>query len=105
MSALQYLFSKPALLNLKKDGDKCTRCGDCYRVCDMEIREIADDVEQPRIMQDDCILCLKCVAACPEDGALKATFLGKTIFESTEAGFIKRMNRNQESEREPNTAS
>ncbi len=105
MSALQYLFSKPALLNLKKDGGKCTRCGDCYRVCDMEIREIADDVEQPRIMQDDCILCLKCVAACPEDGALKVTFLGKTIFESTEAGFIKRMNRNQESEREPNTAS
>ncbi len=95
MSALQYLFSKPALLNLKKDGDKCTRCGDCYRVCDLDIREIADDVEKSRIMQDDCIMCLKCVAACPEDGALKATFVGFPIFESTEQGFIKRMNRHQ----------
>lgn len=96
MSALLYLFSKPALLNLKKDGDKCTRCGDCYRVCDMEIKEIADDVEQTNIMQDDCIMCMKCVAACPEEGALKATFIGLPIFESTEEGFIKRMNQHQE---------
>jgi polyferredoxin len=93
MSALQYLVSKPALLKLKKDGSKCTRCGDCYRVCDMEIKEIADDVTQADIMMDDCTLCLKCVAACPEDGALKACFVGKSIFESTEAGFIKRMNK------------
>ena len=93
MSALHYLFSRPALLKLWKNGDKCTRCGDCYRVCDMEIKEIADEVKQPRIMQDDCILCLKCVSACPEDGALKATFAGIPIFESTERGFVKRMKR------------
>lgn len=92
MSALHYLISRPALLRLKKDGSKCTRCGDCYRVCDMQIREIADEVDKPRIMQDDCILCLKCVSACPEEGALKANFAGLTLFESTEQGFIKRMN-------------
>lgn len=90
MSALHYLISKPALLKLKKDGDKCTRCGDCYTVCDMEIKEIADDIKTRDIMMDDCILCLKCVAACPEPGALKANYAGVTFFESTEAGFIKR---------------
>jgi ferredoxin-type protein NapH len=93
MSALHYLISKPALLTLKKDGSKCTRCGDCYRVCDMEIKEIADDVSNPRIMMDDCTLCLKCVASCPEPGALKAKFATVTFFESTEAGFIKRMHK------------
>ncbi len=98
MSALHYLFSKPALLNLRKDGDKCTRCGDCYRVCDMQIREIADDVDNPRIMKDDCILCFKCVAACPEEGALKVTFVGLPVFEATEAGFNKRMNQGKPSE-------
>ncbi|WP_127477439.1 4Fe-4S binding protein [Sulfurivermis fontis] len=98
MSALHYLLSKPALLRLKKDGAKCTRCGDCYRVCDMEIREIADEVKDPRIMQDDCIMCLKCVAHCPEPGALKATFAGIPIFESTEYGFIKRMNKGHQHE-------
>lgn len=91
MSALHYLISKPTLLKLKKDGGKCTRCGDCYRACDMEIKEIADDVESVNIMTDDCTMCLKCVAACPESGALKATFAGATIFKATETGFIKRM--------------
>ncbi|MEN6585893.1 MAG: 4Fe-4S binding protein [Sulfuricella sp.] len=90
MSALHYLISKPALLKLKKNGDKCTRCGDCYTVCDMGIRAIADDIETKDIMTDDCTLCLKCVASCPEPGALKATFAGISIFESTETGFIKR---------------
>lgn len=93
MSAFLYLISRPALLTLNKDGDKCTRCGDCYSVCDMDIREIADQVDDPRIMKDDCTLCLKCVASCPEPGALKANYVGVTFFESTEAGFIKRMNK------------
>ena len=93
MSALHYLISKAALFKLKKDGSKCTRCGDCYVVCDMGIKEIADDVKTVDIMTDDCTLCLKCVASCPEPGALKATFAGITIFESTEEGFIKRMNK------------
>ncbi len=93
MSALHYLISKAALFKLRKDGSKCTRCGDCYAVCDMEIKEIADDVTRPDIMTDDCTLCLKCVASCPEPGALKATFAGIPIFESTEEGFIKRMNK------------
>jgi len=93
MSALHYLISKAALLKLKKDGGKCTRCGDCYRVCDLEIKEIADDVTTKDIMTDDCTLCLKCVAACPEEGALKATFVGIPIFEATEKGFIKRMSK------------
>ncbi len=93
MSALHYLFSKLALFRLQKDGGKCTRCGDCYRVCDLEIKEIADEVGKRDIMTDDCTLCLKCVASCPEEGALKATFCGITIFESTEAGFVRRMNK------------
>lgn len=93
MGALHYLFSKPALLRLKKEGSKCTRCGDCFRVCDQEIKIIADDVTRKEIMTDDCIMCLKCVAACPEPGALKATFAGIPIFVATEEGFVKRMNK------------
>ncbi|MFA7632993.1 MAG: 4Fe-4S binding protein [Thiohalomonadaceae bacterium] len=100
MSALHYLLSKPALLKLKKDGNKCTSCGDCYRVCDMEIREIADEVNETNIMQDDCIMCLKCVAHCPEPDALKATFAGIPIFSSTEQGFIKRMHKGQKHEQQ-----
>lgn len=99
MSALHYLISRPALLKLKKDGDKCTRCGDCYTVCDMEIKEIADDIKTRDIMMDDCILCLKCVAACPEPGALKVSFASVTFFESTEEGFLKRTQKGLKAER------
>ncbi len=91
MAALQYIFSKPALLKLYKDGAKCTKCGDCYRACDMDILEIADDVTSKNLVTEDCILCLKCIAACPEDGCLEANFIGITIFESSKEGFILRM--------------
>lgn len=91
MLALQHLVSKPALLKLRKDGDKCTRCGDCYTACDMEIRSIADDVTTVDIMSDDCTLCLKCVAACPEENALHLDFVGIPIYQSTEEGFVCRM--------------
>ena len=44
MSALQFLFSRIGLLRLIKDGDKCTRCGNCSRVCDVGIKEIAESI-------------------------------------------------------------
>lgn len=91
MSALHYMVSKPALLKLRKDGSKCTKCGDCYNVCDMQIKEIADDVENRNIMQDDCIMCFKCVASCPEEGALEVDVMGQPVFEATVKGYIKRM--------------
>ena len=91
MSAFHYIFHKAALLRLSKKGEKCTRCGNCYRVCDVGIREIADDVESKNIVQDDCMMCLKCVSACPEDKCLSLKFVGIPVFESTSAGFFKRM--------------
>ena len=90
MSALHYIFSKASLLRLTKNSDKCTRCGNCYRVCDVGIRAIADDLDHKNIVKDDCMMCLKCVAACPEDSCLKATFLGLPVYESTAEGFFKR---------------
>ncbi len=92
MSALHYVFNKFSIMKLKKEGDKCTKCGDCYNVCDMQIRDIADDVKSHDILRDDCILCMKCVAACPEEGCLHADIAGFTLFQSTKEGFSKRMN-------------
>ncbi len=90
MSALHYIFSRASLLRLTKDGEKCTRCGNCYRVCDVGIRAIADDLDHKNIVKDDCMMCLKCVSACPEDDCLKATYLGIPLYESTAEGFFRR---------------
>ena len=91
MSALHYIFSEISIVQLKKDGSKCTKCGDCYAVCDMQIKDIADNVIDKNILRDDCILCLKCIAACPEDNALHFDIFNYKAFSSTKEGFEKRM--------------
>ena len=91
MSALHYIFSKFSIVSFKKDGSKCTKCGDCYAVCDMQIKDIADDITSTNILKDDCILCLKCVAACPENDALHFDIFNLKTFSSTKEGFRKRM--------------
>ncbi len=105
MSALQYLISKLGLLRLVKEGSQCTRCGNCYRACDMGISEIADNVEKRNMVNEDCMMCFQCVASCPENGCLKVNFLGKTLYEATEAGFKKRMREKTGSGDPQNTAA
>ncbi len=93
MSAFHYIFHKGAVLRLSKDGDKCTRCGNCYRVCDVGIRDIAEDIESRNIVKDDCMMCFKCVAACPEEKCLRVNLYGIPVYDSTAEGFFKRMSR------------
>jgi ferredoxin-type protein NapH len=90
MSAFHYIFSKASLLRLRKSGEKCTRCGNCYRACDVGIRAIADDISHKNIVKDDCMMCFKCVEVCPEEGCLQVTFAGIPLLDSTEDGFFKR---------------
>ncbi|UBM61763.1 4Fe-4S binding protein [Candidatus Sulfidibacterium hydrothermale] len=92
MSALQYLFSKIGILRLTKVGDKCTRCGNCSRVCDMGILSIAEDITSVNVVTDNCMMCFKCVEACPEEDCLNVKVLNFKIFTSTEEGFFKRYN-------------
>ncbi len=91
MSAFHYIFANAALLRLSKDAGKCSRCGNCYRACDVGIRAIADDLQHKNIVKDDCMLCGKCVEMCPEEGCLQVKFLGLPIYQSTAEGFFKRM--------------
>ena len=96
MSALQHLFSRMGILRLTKDGTQCTRCGNCYRVCDVGIIEIAEDIESKFIVKEDCMMCFKCVEACPEEGALDVKVLKWSIFSSTQEGFFKRYGQGDE---------
>ncbi len=90
MSALHFLFSKIAFLRLNKIGENCTKCGNCYRVCDVGIKEIAEDIDHKYMVKDDCMLCLKCIEACPENDCLEVAFIKMPLFTSTEEGFFKR---------------
>jgi ferredoxin-type protein NapH len=90
MLAVLSLFDKIGLLTLKKDGQSCTRCGNCSRACPMEIREIEEEKTLTNLVTQDCTLCLRCVEVCPEENTLDARFCGISIFSSTKSGFLKR---------------
>lgn len=79
--ALMSLFDKVGLVQLKKKVDACTGCRNCQRVCPVDIREV--HLEKENVFSSDCILCLRCVESCPQDGTLSLKFLKKTIFSSS----------------------
>jgi len=90
MGLLLSWYRKISFIKLKKDGRKCTMCGVCYNVCPLEIEQVFKERGNKDVTFADCTLCLRCVEYCPEDDALQATFLGKTIYRSSSAGFFSR---------------
>ena len=66
------VFLKPASywarFRVTVDREKCISCGQCHRVCPMDV-DMTDNV-RGRLNGTECILCLHCVDACPRQ-ALK----------------------------------
>jgi ferredoxin-type protein NapH len=82
------VFHKFSLFQLKKNCQACTECGACYEACPMEIKSIYTEREKSNITTADCLFCSDCVRVCPEDNALKITFLGKAIYTSSREAFF-----------------
>jgi ferredoxin-type protein NapH len=74
-------FKQVALTKLKKDEEKCTKCGVCKRVCPTQATDMYEkkggDVTESR-----CMLCARCVEMCPYEDALALKFAGKTVMKS-----------------------
>ncbi|WP_459879011.1 4Fe-4S binding protein [Desulfothermus naphthae] len=82
MGLLLSFYRKISFIKLKKNCLKCSKCEICYHVCPLEIHQVYEECEREDVTYGECILCLKCVEHCPEEDALRATFLGKTIYRS-----------------------
>lgn len=63
------LFS---ILRIKGDKEKCNDCGICIKECLMDIDIPAYTKNKERVKSTECIMCMKCIAACPES-ALKSS--------------------------------
>ena len=55
LGAIYGFFNKIALLGVKVDKEKCTDCGKCVSVCQMDIKRVGDH---------ECIHCGRCVSVC-----------------------------------------
>ena len=88
LGLLMSWYRKWSLFKLKKDDATCTHCQICANVCPMEIEEVFRSRGRIDVTFADCILCLKCIEHCPENDALRADFLGRTIYRSSAQGFF-----------------
>lgn len=68
-------------VRLEKVEEKCTKCGVCKRVCPTQVTEVYE-AKGGDVTTSQCLLCLRCVEMCPEEGCLKFKLAGKTICKS-----------------------
>ncbi|MCD8180283.1 MAG: 4Fe-4S binding protein [Firmicutes bacterium] len=90
MGYLLGIFYKFNLFKLKKDCTACTECGACYESCPMRLKNIYTEREKENVQTVDCLMCGECINKCPEDHALRMTFCGKTIYQSSRMGFMSK---------------
>ena len=55
LGAIYSLFNRFALVGVRVDDDRCTRCGACVKTCEMDVRKVNDR---------ECISCGKCMESC-----------------------------------------
>lgn len=66
------LSSTISLLRIKGDKNKCTSCNTCVNACLFDIN-IPEYIKQgSRVSSKECVMCMKCIAVCPE-GALSSS--------------------------------
>jgi len=53
--------ARHSVRHLETDPDKCTRCGTCNDVCNV------DAIDRGRVEPRECHMCMKCVDACPTE--------------------------------------
>ncbi len=68
LGAVYSIFNPIAFYRYKVDESKCTKCGKCQKVCQMDIPVY----EKPN--SPECIRCGKCVKACPHSAIKTANF-------------------------------
>ncbi|MDR1993067.1 MAG: 4Fe-4S binding protein [Nitrososphaerota archaeon] len=66
-------------LGLSKDGEKCTKCGICKRVCPVQVTEIYEK-KTGKIATSMCVLCLRCVEMCPQRNCLSLKLANRVIW-------------------------
>ncbi len=61
------VLGKIGLVKVRIDHDACVKCGSCKKACiaDPEILDPALDGEHSRVCAGDCMVCGKCIDACP----------------------------------------
>ncbi len=74
-------FKWISVVRLDKKEEKCTKCGICKRVCPTQVKEVYEK-KGGDVTTSNCLLCLRCVEMCPQEGCLNFKVAGKTAVKS-----------------------
>ncbi len=87
------LFQKLSPMRLvKKQYDKCEKCGVCAQACPMDIHEIGSE-HGKKAFHEDCTLCGRCAEYCPDDDVIQIKFFGIKLFGSSREYYKNRVKR------------
>ena len=85
------LFQRLSPLRLvKREHDKCAKCGLCAQACPMDIHEIARE-HGKKAYHEDCTLCGRCAEFCPDDGVIQLEWGPLALFQSRRDYYKGRM--------------
>lgn len=89
--ALNAAFQRLSPMRLvKREHEKCEKCGICRQACPMDIPEIHHE-HGSRAFSEDCTLCGRCAEYCPEDDVIQLKWGPFKVFGSSRAYYKARV--------------
>jgi polyferredoxin len=85
MLALIHMLKPLTALRLVKAPSSCTGCGNCRRVCPMDIEAVYREKTSRDVQAEECLDCGRCAESCPSGGALGIYFSRLKLFASSRA--------------------
>jgi ferredoxin-type protein NapH len=82
---LIHIFRTISPVRFEKKVEGCLGCGNCQRVCPMDIRTVHEQKTEKEVLSEDCLLCMTCTESCPADGVLTVKFFKWRLFSSSRA--------------------
>jgi ferredoxin len=91
MLSFNAVFQRLSPMRLvKRQHDKCDKCGICAKACPMDIHEIARE-HGSKAFHEDCTLCGRCVEFCPDDDVIQMKWGPVPLFKSSREYYKRRM--------------
>ena len=91
--ALMHLCRKLSPVRFQKQVQTCIGCGNCERMCPVDISNVHLEKKRKDVLTEDCMGCMSCAESCPGDGTLSFRLLGFPLFSSSRAYMANKWSR------------
>ncbi len=83
MAPLIHFVKRISPIRFEKTVDGCLGCGNCHRMCPVDIRDVHEQQEKKDVLTEDCMLCMTCAESCPQDRVLSLKYFKWRLFSSS----------------------